>query len=94
MKNIRCKSIIVSLILSTMMLSGCNSLGEPAVASTNYEAVRVDEKFMSIDALDGRIYVDKETLCQYYFIKVGYGGGAALLVNPDGSPKLYEGEIK
>lgn len=40
----------------------------------------------------GRVLVDNETGVEYFFYKVGYGGGLAMLVDKDGKPVIYEGE--
>lgn len=40
------------------------------------------------------IYIDRDTRCQYLWVKDGGAGGMHLLVNPDGTPKLYEGDVE
>ena len=40
------------------------------------------------------IYIDRDTRCQYLWVKDGSAGGMHLLVNPDGTPKLYEGDVE
>ena len=44
------------------------------------------------DGTSYRIFIDKETKVMYLFMKNGYGGGLTIMLNPDGSPKLYQGE--
>lgn len=39
------------------------------------------------------IYIDKDTRCQYLWVKDGSAGGLQLIVNADGTPKLYEGDV-
>lgn len=39
------------------------------------------------------IYIDKDTRCQYLWVKNGSAGGLELIVNVDGTPKLYEGDM-
>lgn len=45
---------------------------------------------------DDYLYVDKETRVQYLFINNGnsYGSGCVVLVDADGKPILYEGELE
>ena len=40
------------------------------------------------------VYIDRDTRCQYLWVKDGGAGGMHLLVNADGTPKLYEGDVE
>lgn len=37
-----------------------------------------------------RVYVDTETGVQYFVVRTGYGAGVTVLVNPDGTPMIWE----
>lgn len=39
------------------------------------------------------ILVDKETRVMYLFVKCGYGAGLEVMVDEEGKPMLYEGEL-
>lgn len=39
------------------------------------------------------ILVDKETRVMYLFAKYGYGAGLTVMVDEEGKPMLYEGEL-
>ena len=39
------------------------------------------------------ILVDKETRVMYLFVKYGYGAGLTVMVDEEGKPMLYEGEL-
>lgn len=39
------------------------------------------------------ILVDKETRVMYLFAKYGYGAGLEVMVDEEGKPMLYEGEL-
>lgn len=85
------------LLLATILtiIIGCSGCGNTTTSSinasdTNYQVIAEDTHFLRIDSIDGYLYVDKETKCQYLWVKRGYGGGITLLVNEDGTPKLYE----
>lgn len=36
------------------------------------------------------VYVDSETKVMYWYVGHGYGGGLTIMLEPDGSPKLYD----
>lgn len=36
------------------------------------------------------VYVDSETNVMYWYVGHGYGGGLTIMLEPDGSPKLYD----
>lgn len=36
------------------------------------------------------VYVDTETNVMYWYVGHGYGGGLSIMLEPDGSPKLYD----
>lgn len=39
------------------------------------------------------IYVHRETRVMYLYIKMGYSGGLTVMLDADGKPLIYEGEI-
>lgn len=86
-----CKyNLLLATILTIIICcSGCGNTTTNEFDS-NYQGIVEDTHFLRIDSIDGCIYVDKKTKCQYLWIKRGYGGGITLLVNEDGTPKLYE----
>lgn len=88
-KKILLLATILTIIISC---SGCGNTTTPSinVSDANYQVDTEDTHFLRIDSIDGWIYVDKETKCQYLWVKRGYGGGMTLLVNEDGTPKLYK----
>lgn len=50
-------------------------------------------KTTAIGETNCSIYIDRDTRCQYLWVKDGSAGGMHLLVNADGTPKLYEGDV-
>lgn len=50
-------------------------------------------KTTAIGETNCSIYIDRDTRCQYLWVKDGSAGGMNLLVNADGTPKLYEGDV-
>ena len=78
--------LLLLLVLPVCLLfTGCN-------ANNDYTSVN-DTRFHIIEYNDKRIYVDKETKVMYFWVKNGYGGGLTVMLNADGKPLLYEGEL-
>lgn len=87
------KILLLATILTIIICClGCGNTTASSISASdaNYRVIAEDTRFLKIDSINGWIYVDKETKCQYLWIKIGYGGGMTLLVNEDGTPKLYE----
>ena len=80
--------LIVILILS-LMLTGCY-----ATQVKEQETNKPESMFVMIEATYGwRIVYDKETKVMYAVSYVSNGTGKfTLLVNSDGTPKLWKGE--
>ena len=77
--------LIIALVLLAVILSGC-------VQTTTEERPRQLSKFVQVE--NGSVYsivYDKETKVMYAVSHYGAGSGVfTLLVNADGSPKLWE----
>ena len=43
-----------------------------------------------VEGMHYAILADKETKVMYMFMKTGYGGGLTVMLDSDGTPKLYE----
>lgn len=89
------KLIALSLVFTIgLTLCACGNTTKLSLDNKDatYEIVSEDSRFLKIDSINGWIYVDKETKCQYLWIKRGSGAGMTLLVNSDGTPKLYDAE--
>ena len=82
----------IVLILTIMMcLCGCSvEVPEPEVEAK--PTIKCVERVYT-QSEDYVIFVDTETKVMYVFAQRGYKGGAVMLVNADGTPKLYEGEF-
>ena len=85
---------ILSLILCLMLscsLVGCGDI--PVAGDIRFRQLG-NRMFMMIYEEDFRIYVDINEKTQYVYITDGtYLGGLELLVDSEGKPILYEGEI-
>lgn len=51
-------------------------------ASSMYDVTFIDSR--------NWVYVDSETNVMYWYVGHGYGGGLTIMLEPDGSPKLYD----
>ena len=85
-------AICIMCGLLTLSFTGCGNTVTPTVgvSDATYNINAEDDMFLRIPSIDGWIYVDNETKCQYMFVKHMNAGGLILLVNSDGTPKLYE----
>ena len=77
--------LLLVLIMPVMVLFGCSN--SPAEENGGYDRFKV----VSYEA--GNIYIDKETKIMYLWVKNGYGGGLTVMLNADGTPMLWEGEL-
>ena len=76
MKKLR---ILVLMALILLCLSGCSSTD----TSTNNSKPVHDMSYSTI-------FVDYETNVMYSWYKSGYGAGMSVMLNADGTPKLYD----
>ena len=97
--------ILLCCLLLSISLIGCekaNILDEIFVVNTadsNPNIIDISNKhrFLILSlGLGSRdyIFVDKETGVQYLFVDNNTGGGLTVLVDADGKPILYEGELE
>lgn len=85
-------SILVTLIISIGVVIGwCinsdNNMKENTVTNVDSSFVKVDE--VSGEAGKFDIYYDRDTKVMYV---MKFHGGVTVMVNPDGTPRLYEEE--
>lgn len=98
MRNKIFKSCLLSLV-TVYMLSGCgktnSSIKAPKfeIPKASYSIVESDDRFLRIDSMDGWIYVDKNTGVQYLWVSRGYSGGLTTMLDSDGKPLLYKGDV-
>lgn len=84
--------IIIVLLFIVLAMTACSGPTAPAAAATPAEeSSPFYGRFTSHYA--GQyiyVFVDEETGVCYMWRKYGYGGGLTVMVNPDGSPMIYE----
>lgn len=79
------KKLIIITMALTFMLTGCNNI------EFNEYPARNDRFSCTSSLAQQAIITDNETGVKYLFVKAGYAGGMAPLLNADGTP--YTGEV-
>ena len=80
MKKLR---LAVFMLVIALCISGCSLIGSSSdTPSTTTKPVH--------DIIYSNIFVDYETNVMYAWHKSGYGAGMSVMLNADGSPKLYD----
>lgn len=79
--------LLVALLFLIFIFAGCedNNVSTSKVGDITLIKVVNGENF--------DIYVDKDTRVMYIFNKTTYQGGMTVLINSDGSPMLWEGDL-
>lgn len=91
-KKIFC--LLLLLIMPIILLSGCafnkaqtSEIGKEYIVG-NVILVKVEK------GEDFDLFVDKNTKVIYIYNKTSYQGGLTVMLNADGTPMLWEGELK
>lgn len=84
-------SLLLVLVMPMLVLCGCN---DPRTSKVGQEYNIGNITFVKVEQSgDFCILVDKETRVMYLYDRGDYHGGITALLNADGSPMLYEGEL-
>ena len=85
--------VIVLLVAIVLLAAGCSSSTVMKEEDINGNS---DEFSIFVEVESGPnwiVYYDRETLCMYVMSRGNYNWGTfTLLVNSDGTPKLWEGK--
>lgn len=84
--------LLLILILPILLLSGCDKKSENSTS----ELVAIS--YENIDRGVTIIFVHKKTKVMYLYVKSGYGAGGCgagltVMLDSDGKPLLYKGEL-
>ena len=91
-KSILLVAFIMAMIL---LLSACSSGFESHTSSSKQEEPIDEKTFFILESYTGygEIVVDKDTLVMYWVTHSYYNSGnLTMLVNSDGTPKVFKGE--
>ena len=81
------KKASVLLMVSMLIVLLCSCSSEQPQSRT-YDSMYDITEIKS----NSWVYVDTETNVMYWYSGHGYGGGLSIMLNADGSPKLYDKE--
>ena len=79
------KKITAILLITTLLFTGCGNKQD-----TDSEQGKLITKVEN--TLGHSVYVDEDTGVMYLYVKGGYGGGITVMINEDGTPKIWRGE--
>ncbi len=90
------KRILILLLVATLILTGCGQTKHVYVYAKDIKTVTDASRFVEVEWVEynWKILVDKETKVMYAVSDGGQNhGNFTVLVNADGTPLLYDGEL-
>ena len=91
-KKIFC--LLLLLIMPIILLSGC-ALDNAQTSEIGKEYIVGNVILVKVEkGEDFDLFVDKNTKVIYIYNKSSYQGGLTVMLNADGTPMLWEGELK
>lgn len=79
------KKLITAIITATLLIAGCSD-------TANVSAGQDNTMVLVESGLNYSIYADKDTGVMYLYMRSGSGGGLTVMLNADGTPKIWQGE--
>ena len=91
----RVVSLVIVVLVLALLLCGC---GENKIPFEEREAFSISDRFVCISKQVGidihyYIYVDRKTRVMYLAQGGGYTSGMTAIINADGTPELYDGDL-
>lgn len=81
------KKVLVAVLSVTLLISGCVS------ANANAGNDEVQAPLVLVESTPTyNIYVDKDTGVMYLWVMTMYKGGLTVMLNADGTPKIWQQE--
>lgn len=77
------KKIIATILAVTLLIAGCSDMANVSAGQDNTMVLVESSR-------DYLICADNDTGVMYLYIKGGTGGGLTVMLNADGTPKIYD----
>ena len=84
--------ILLLLIMPVMLLCGCSYETSPRPALESGNRFVITKERTTGNTVYVEMY-DKSTKVMYIYVKLSESGSLTMLVNSDGTPMLWEGEL-
>ena len=79
------KKLITAIITATLLIDGCSDTVNVSEGQDNTMVlVESGQEYL--------IYADNDTGVMYLYITISTGGGLTVMLNADGTPKIWQGE--
>lgn len=79
------KKLITAIITATLLIAGCSD-------TANVSAGQENTMVLVGSGQEYLIYADSDTGVMYLYITISTGGGLTVMLNADGTPKIWQGE--
>ena len=79
------KKLITAIITATLLIAGCSD-------TANVSAGQENTMVLGGSGQEYLIYADNDTGVMYLYITISTGGGLTVMLNADGTPKIWQGE--
>lgn len=82
---------LILIIPICLLFSGCGTEKSPSYESNTGRFLLVYSQEKDREKI--YILVDTKTRVMYLWCHIGFGGGLTVMLNPDGTPMIWEGEL-
>lgn len=79
------KKLITAIITAALLIAGCSD-------TENVSAGQENTMVLVGSGQEYLIYADSDTGVMYLYITISKGGGLTVMLNADGTPKIWQGE--
>ena len=79
------KKLITAIITVALLIAGCSD-------TANVSAGQKNTMVLVESGQEYLIYADNDTGVMYLYITISTGGGLTVMLNADGTPKIWQGE--
>lgn len=79
------RKLITAIITVALLIAGCSD-------TANVSARQENTMVLVESGQEYLIYADNDTGVMYLYITISTGGGLTVMLNADGTPKIWQGE--